>query len=152
MGPFDAWSAGKGDIADFGWDMEKKFRAEHPENPGGYGNAARHLAWQAKLTQRFGAEKAAQIGAFHELGDEDTTDSIIDQHNNIIGREIGKNSTTDKEIEDAIREALKEGRPIVDETDPRLGGRPKNACGDSSDGSSDDSSESPWNPLYPGNS
>ncbi len=51
-------------------------------------NAARHMYMQAMLTVRYGASAANLIGVIHEMG-ENSYDTLIDESNNRIGREIG---------------------------------------------------------------
>ncbi len=55
-------------------------------------NALRHVIWQALITRNYGVKTAKRIGNVHE---EDSSvsghqeDTIVDQKNNEIGREIG---------------------------------------------------------------
>jgi len=148
VGPLDAYSAAKGDIANFGHRMGREFADKHPENPAGVRNAARHMAWQAKLTQKFGARKAKQIGNLHELGDATSpdpgvrADTEIDQHNNVIGREIGERAKTDDDIRKEIEKALDEGRAIVSPNDPRLKNKAA-VCADVSGSESNEDSSGP---------
>lgn len=84
-------------------------------------NALRHAYWQAMLTYKHGEEKAEDMGDWHERLDNDPDDSRVDQHNNAIGRWIGrtvrdmeanakslpKDWDPEKEIEKMVLEALK---------------------------------------------
>jgi len=159
LGPRDAYRAAKGDIAEFAhklavevaaekMDTEKKKdkgKDNDKKRKNDLTNAVRHAAWSAKLTQEFGEDKAKRIADLHELGEEDTNDSIADQHNNKIGREIGKKAKNDEDIRRLAKQALENGDLIVDrKNDPRIPKTAQPAATDSSS-SSDSSSDSSSN-------
>jgi len=130
------------------YDFQREFQTP------GEQNAARHCMWQALLTYELGRGKAESIGNNHEIGEEETADSWIDQQNNIVGRGIGDNAR-DKYGNDTIcaysfiaqqcRDRVKDGTLIVYKKDPRV---PSNllpsrnpGTGDTSDSDSGDSSD-----------
>lgn len=53
-------------------------------------NAFRHCCWQALLTVKLGSAKATAWGDAHEVGAKHSGDSQVDQHNNRVGRRIGR--------------------------------------------------------------
>jgi RHS repeat-associated protein len=119
VGLYNAWGIAS-EIAREANEIASTLRAQymrdHPNaSPERVQNALRHGAWQALLTFEFGEEKARLIGGLHELGEEYTADSRVDECNNKIGRRIGKN----KNIEQLLEQALYNGDLIIDNSDPR---------------------------------
>lgn len=56
---------------------------------GDRGEAARHAYWMAVITAKYGPDVAREVGISHEIGQEDTPDSMRDYYNNVLGRQIG---------------------------------------------------------------
>ncbi|MCK6456824.1 MAG: RHS repeat-associated core domain-containing protein [Phycisphaerae bacterium] len=145
IGPYDAYSAAYGKDAtfarSFGREMADKYgtSAKHRER---VENAARHAAWQARLTHRHGEKKAKKIADLHEAGEEGTADSETDQHNNQVGRDIGKNTKDDDEIKKEVEKALKEGKLVTDNDDPRIKDRLNKKGDGDKDSSGSDASDS----------
>jgi hypothetical protein len=83
-------------------------------------NAIVHALWQALITQEYGEDIAEAVGRAHEAVAPYDWDSFADEHNNGIGRFIGKKARNYGEILDMILQALDEGRLIVFPTDPRI--------------------------------
>lgn len=88
-------------------------------------NAGRHLHWQAVLAAKHGESVATRIGDAHESFTSNPQDTFIDQHNNVIGREIGLRVRQDPNLTEAdiprlIEEALRNNRAITNPSDPRV--------------------------------
>jgi hypothetical protein len=100
----------------YGWieDAASKLSAQYPELTDADGdllsitpsNAARHATWMALQTFHFGEDAARKIGDAHEYHLDDQADSWVDQHNNEIGREIGKSARSEEEIYTRVHEAM----------------------------------------------
>ena len=134
VGPFDAYAAsGKGRIgspaitisfrfAEAQGQYENESCQQYSTRKDRIRNAMRHVLWQAMLTQEFGAGKARRIGNLHELGEESTLDSRVDQYHNVIGRALAERSGG---LGDIIRGALdlySTGQLITDYDDSRIPG------------------------------
>ena len=79
-----------------------------PERATEMENAARHLAWQAELTRRYGGNAAATVGDLHEINPFDPLDSATDQANNKAGRAIGSRASSIQEVERMVEEEIRE--------------------------------------------
>jgi RHS repeat-associated protein len=60
-------------------------------------NAARHLTWQIVMTLAYGRPFSEAVGEIHEYGDY-TVDSLMDIHNNELGREIADGLLTSGQV------------------------------------------------------
>ena len=121
VGPYDAWRAGKGEIAEKAIDESKRIAeenvikdpcetdTEYKKRLEEHINALRHAIWQGLLTKEFGADSAKNIGDYHELGERINDDFMADKQNNYKGREIGKNAKSDEDIINNVTQAYKEG-------------------------------------------
>jgi uncharacterized protein RhaS with RHS repeats len=149
IGPLDVWDAAYGQDADIAQQFAKELAEEKgtsEDEKRGITNAVRHATWQALLTMKHGPDSAREVGDLHEVGNEETTDSQIDQQNNQVGRDIGVETITHAEVEEAVEKALDNGELITDPGDPRLPGNDaptsegSDDCAD--DGQSDNSYDS----------
>ena len=129
IGPVDAYNAAMGFVANGARTFANKNGKNEREV-----NALRHTHWQAMLTVLHGKESAVEVGNLHEHGQNDSPDSVTDEHNNVVGRKIGEkvldefggayNSSRYDDIkariEELALEALKNGELIKSKTDPRI--------------------------------
>ncbi|MBN8444975.1 MAG: hypothetical protein J0M22_05820 [Gammaproteobacteria bacterium] len=83
-------------------------------------NGIRHVAWQASITMEEGLESAVDVGRLHELGEENSIDSMADQHNNAIGQSIGQSAKDLHGIIEAIGAEIAAGNIITSYSDSRL--------------------------------
>jgi len=124
IGP--AWDAGRGESYTKSVEYSNKYADKGSEaDPGGAKNAARHANWQARLTYKHGENKAKKIGEIHELGNPKDEDTQADEHNNEVGREIGKKAKEEgrpiEDIDEMVDEAMEDGRLVRDRKgDPRI--------------------------------
>lgn len=130
VGPLDAWDVGPGEIGSRAFLLSNTFAAMQPRLPceserkyaqrrSRIANALRHVIWQAMLTQEFGAGKAKRIGNLHELGEESTYDSQVDQYHNALGRRLGE---TTSQLDDVFHGAIqlyKNGKLIYQHKGPQ---------------------------------
>nr|WP_289847903.1 RHS repeat-associated core domain-containing protein [Aliiglaciecola lipolytica] len=164
VGPVDAYQVGIGKHKDFAVSVSNQFVKSH-----GNGltkaqkerlkNGIRHVAWQASITLEEGLESAVEIGRLHELGETESKDSKIDQHNNIVGQSIGQNSKDLDEVVSSIATELATGSIITTWTDPRINQSLPNfvgsnnssygGSGSDSSGGSDSSTSSCSSGSYP---
>lgn len=113
-GPIDAWDAAYGEDADAAEDFAGGY-SDKWEN-----NAARHGVWQARLANKHGEDTARSIGDAHERGSPDPLDSFIDQHNNNVARQIGRDADSLDDIPAEVKRAMEDGRLITRPDDPRI--------------------------------
>lgn len=116
VGLIDAYQAAWGKHNDFARGLASEILSEQPgvENMTTtqkmeFKNGVRHVAWQASLTLEEGLDQAKTIGNLHELGEEQSQDSQIDQSNNKVGQSIGSSVKGVSDIKGSIQSALKAG-------------------------------------------
>ena len=143
LGPFDAYDAANGDTANTAREIGREFGNQaSAEDASNVTNAARHAAWQARLTQLHGADAAETVGNLHELGESTVSearaaDSAKDLHNNEVGRQIGESLGPDAtwdDIRDAVGEALENGELAVDNPEGVVTAEDSSSSRDSSEG------------------
>ncbi|KMT64156.1 hypothetical protein XM47_15920 [Catenovulum maritimum] len=127
VGPIDAYQAAFGKHNDFARGLASELLSEQPgvENMTTtqrmeFKNGVRHVAWQASLTIEEGLDQAKTIGNLHELGEEKSQDSQIDQFNNKVGQSIGSSVKGVSDIKGSIQNALKAGNIIISSSDSRV--------------------------------
>lgn len=80
----------------------------------GEGDAFRHMAWQALMTQKYGRIPAALVGYAHEMGlggqfgnpEQTNKEEQMDLANNALGREIGSKYDNVDDMMKALEEAI----------------------------------------------
>ncbi len=72
-------------------------------------DAVRHAAWSATITLAFGAKDAEKWTDAHEWDSASEDQTVMDQHNNAVGRRIGSRVEYRSEIEDEVMEAYENG-------------------------------------------
>lgn len=95
----------------------------------GEGDAFRHMAWQALMTQKYGRVPAAIAGYAHELGlggplgnpDQTNREEQMDLANNAIGRDIGAKYNNVNDMMAAIEEAIQTGKAQYLDANQRRG-------------------------------
>jgi len=115
VGPSEAWAASHR-IADDAFAGSKRIAADLAKrcpnlNPAWVEEAARHMLWQAYMSQEFGQDDAKKIGDIHEQGEVEAgrgADSARDQANNQAGRNLlqGDMILPADAIEDIVRDAI----------------------------------------------
>ncbi|MCP4591891.1 MAG: RHS repeat-associated core domain-containing protein [bacterium] len=140
VGPGPARDAGPwGDSYERAVEHSNKYQGKGPagDKKKGSKNAARHAMWQACLTYKHGEKVAKKIADTHEAGNpEDDADTQADEHNNQVGRAIGRRAREEcvpiDDIGDMVDEAMEDGSLIEDRNnDPRLK-NPKKGGGNNS--------------------
>ncbi|MBP2477766.1 hypothetical protein JOF53_006638 [Crossiella equi] len=90
---------------------------------GGHTDAFRHALWNARLTQRFGPEWAAEFATVHERGPKShATPVAMDMHNHEVGRRIAvrnPNASPD-EMARLVEQAVRNGEMVIIGKDDRL--------------------------------
>jgi hypothetical protein len=80
----------------------------------GEGDAFRHMAWQALMTQKYGRIPAAVVGYAHEMGlggllgnpEQTQKEEEMDLANNALGRDIGAKYSNVNDMMQALEEAI----------------------------------------------
>ena len=145
FGPSVAWDVGYGALRASATDAGRVLSQETERRPGeNYAqfldrrerveNASRHAYWSARMTIRYGEEVAKRIGDIHEERS-NCIDSLIDVHNNEVGRALGMKLRPEIEaalarkdvginenelIISAVRDALKKNELIADWYDDKI--------------------------------
>jgi hypothetical protein len=73
-------------------------------------DALRHTAWQALLTWMIGEDRARVWGDAHEESSTSAAATCMDQHNNAVGRSIGRTTYGSDNIYTATTRAWDAGR------------------------------------------
>lgn len=154
LGPFDAWGAsGKFDLGIGLGTRATSFGIEVSEDPtvvpelgsvSDIENAARHCFWSAALTVYHGEKNAKAVTDAHEYGEELSGDSLRDQFNNRVGREIGLDVAKmeksclakEHEIKRRCLQAIRNGDTANSTRDRRLDVTTDDELGDASDSGS----------------
>jgi len=74
-------------------------------------DAYRHCTWQCTLAGTYGEEKARKIGDIHEEREPFGPDTVMDQHNNAVGRKCASHPT--KTCRECCEEKLDDGGLIL---------------------------------------
>ncbi|MCG8527260.1 MAG: hypothetical protein MI748_12820 [Opitutales bacterium] len=105
-------------------ELGNRMARENPTIASDISNATRHAYWQAELTRVHGVEQAIAIGNAHEVGITPDSplwpDSQRDLYNNVIGRDIGSQSTSPEMTESMVIEAWNNGTLARGVDDPRI--------------------------------
>lgn len=99
---------------DFG--KNNKYTEEHPAaEQDGKGDAARHIYWNARLTQEFGADWTQKYTTAHEkTGGNVAAREAMDLYNNQLGRTIGQDKgADDATIRARVLDEIDNGKAVV---------------------------------------
>ncbi|MEV0465615.1 hypothetical protein AB0I30_10800 [Nocardia tengchongensis] len=99
---------------DFG--QNNKYTAEYPNaEQDGKGDAARHMYWNARMTQEFGADWTERYTTAHEkTGGNVAAREAMDLYNNHLGRDIGQNKNTDDAtLRAQVLDTIDNGKAVV---------------------------------------
>ena len=132
VGPYDMILAGLA-------ANEAKFEAEHSLLPGfsdGPQDAFRHTYWSCLLALDIGADQAKEVGDIHEDQAPDVSPMItlMDQHNNAIGRALAQQVKSRSDVRGLVWGALRRGNLLIIEnwrarSDARKAGQKPPAAG-----------------------
>jgi uncharacterized protein RhaS with RHS repeats len=127
VGPIDAYQAAFGKHNNFARNTASELLAKQPNvdsmtrsQKDEFENGVRHVAWQASITMEEGLVEAKVIGMLHELGEEQSIDSQVDQANNKVGQAIGQTAQSLNDIKTQIGSQLKSGNIITSLNDSRV--------------------------------
>lgn len=110
VGPFDAWQAKK----DADTSRRSAAASGLPGQRDGPRDAYRHALWNCLMTLSIGASQAKVVGDTHEeLATAHPNVTLMDLHNNAIGRMLGGRAKNASECDDLVLAALRRGNLLI---------------------------------------